>query len=231
MCIGFRAFLDFERPDPELVESYRGIPSANIGDCVRKMTCMFDGIRSFNKKPLVGTAFTVKVPSGDNLVAQMALDYAKPGDIIVVDGAGYTDRALVGGMMLAYAQERNLGGFVVNGAVRDLDDIKNSPLPVFAKAVTPLGPYRDGPGEVNVPVVCGGQVVMPGDILVGDIDGIVVVPRKDAAKLLKDVHKNLEQEQREIKQMLEGTYTEEEHQEIFTGQFLKRGGSLEKSSY
>lgn len=126
MCIGFRAFLDFERPDPELVESYRGIPSANIGDCVRKMTCMFDGIRSFNKKPLVGTAFTVKVPSGDNLVAQMALDYAKPGDIIVVDGAGYTDRALVGGMMLAYAQERNLGGFVVNGAVRDLDDIKNA---------------------------------------------------------------------------------------------------------
>lgn len=192
---------------------------------------MFDGIRSFNKKPLVGTAFTVKVPSGDNLVAQMALDYAKPGDIIVVDGAGYTDRALVGGMMLAYAQERNLGGFVVNGAVRDLDDIKNSPLPVFAKAVTPLGPYRDGPGEVNVPVVCGGQVVMPGDILVGDIDGIVVVPRKDAAKLLNDVHKNLEQEQREIKQMLEGTYTEEEHQEIFTGQFLKRGGSLEKTSY
>ena len=205
MCIGFRAFLDFERPDSELVESYRGIPSANIGDCVRKMTCMFDGIRSFNKKPLVGTAFTVKVPSGDNLVAQMALDYAKPGDIIVVDGAGYTDRALV--------------------------DIKNSPLPVFAKAVTPLGPYRDGPGEVNVPVVCGGQVVMPGDILVGDIDGIVVVPRKDAAKLLNDVHKNLEQEQREIKQMLEGTYTEEEHQEIFTGQFLKRGGSLEKASY
>ena len=117
MCIGFRAFLDFERPDPELVESYRGIPSANIGDCVRKMTCMFDGIRSFNKKPLVGTAFTVKVPSGDNLVAQMALDYAKPGDIIVVDGAGYTDRALVGGMMLAYAQERILGGFVVSGAV------------------------------------------------------------------------------------------------------------------
>ena len=104
------------------------------------MTCMFDGIRSFNKKPLVGTAFTVKVPSGDNLVAQMALDYAKPGDIIVVDGAGYTDRALVGGMMLAYAQERNLGGFVVIGAVRDLDDSKNSPLPVFAKAVTPLGP-------------------------------------------------------------------------------------------
>lgn len=111
---------------------------------------MFGGIHAFNNKPLVGTAFTVKVPSGDNLAAQMALDYAKPGDIIVIDGAGYTDRALVGGMMLAYAEERKLGGFVVNGAVRDIDDIMNSPLPVFAKAATPLGPYRDGPGEVNV---------------------------------------------------------------------------------
>ena len=153
MAIGFRAFIDFQRPDPALIEGYRGIPSANIGDSVLRMNCMFGGIHAFNNKPLVGTAFTVKVPSGDNLVAQMALDYAKPGDIIVIDGAGYTDRALVGGMMLAYAEERKLGGFVVNGAVRDIDDIMNSPLPVFAKAVTPLGPYRDGPGEVNVPVV------------------------------------------------------------------------------
>lgn len=119
MAIGFRAFIDFQRPDPALIEGYRGIPSANIGDSVLRMNCMFGGIHAFNNKPLVGTAFTVKVPSGDNLVAQMALDYAKPGDIIVIDGAGYTD----------------------------------SPLPVFAKAVTPLGPYRDGPGEVNVPVV------------------------------------------------------------------------------
>ena len=93
MPIGFRAFLHFERPDPALIESYRGIPSSNIGDCVRKMNCMFGGIRAFNHKNLLGPAFTVKVPSGDNLVAQAALDYAQPGDIIVIDGAGYTDRA------------------------------------------------------------------------------------------------------------------------------------------
>lgn len=227
MAIGFRTFLDFERPSKHIIEEYRDIPSANIGDCVRKMTCMFDGIRSYNKNNFVGTAFTVKVPSGDNLVAQMALDYAKPGDIIVIDGAGYTDRALVGGMMLAYAQERGLGGFVVNGAVRDLDDIKASPLPVFAKAVTPLGPYRDGPGEVGVPVVCGGQVVMPGDILVGDIDGIVVIPRNDAENLLDKVRENLESEQNEIRDMKNGTYTREQHRTIFTGQYLDKGGSFE----
>ena len=226
MPIGFRAFLEIERPDPELVEAYREIPSSNIGDCVRRMNCMFGGIRAYNRHRVCGTAFTVKVPAGDNLVAQMALDYAQPGDIIVIDGAGYADRALVGGMMLAYAEERGLGGFVVNGAVRDLDDIKNSSLPVFALAATPLGPYRDGPGEINVPVVCGGQVVMPGDILAGDSDGIVVIPRRDAADLLSAVHKNLSMEQDEMRRMKEGTYETENHREIFTGAFLKRGGSF-----
>lgn len=226
MPIGFRAFLEIERPDPQLIEAYRQIPSSNIGDCVKRMNCMFGGIRSYNRLSIVGPAFTVKVPAGDNLVAQMALDYAKPGDVIVIDGAGYADRALVGGMMLAYAEERGLAGFVVNGAVRDLDDIEASPLPVFALAATPLGPYREGPGEINVPVVCGGQVVMPGDILVGDSDGIVVIPRRDAADLLSAVRKNLSMEQDEMRRMKEGTYEQESHREIFTGAFLKRGGSF-----
>ena len=227
MPIGFRAFLDFERPDPALVDAYREIPSSNIGDCVKRMNCMFGGIRSYNALKLVGTAFTVKVPAGDNLVAQMALDYARPGDIIVIDGAGYTDRALVGGMMLAYAEERGLGGFVVNGAVRDLDDIASSPLPVFALAATPLGPYREGPGELNVPVVCGGQVVLPGDLLVGDSDGLVVIPRRDAPALLEAVRQNLAMEQEEIRHMRDGSFGEEQHKEIFTGAFLRRGGSFE----
>jgi RraA family protein len=228
MAIGFRAFLNFERPDPALIEAYRGIPSSNIGDCVKKLNCMFDGIRQFNKKPLVGTAFTVKVPSGDNLMAQVALDYAQPGDIIVIDGAGYENRALVGGMMMAYAETRGIGGFVVNGAIRDLEDIKKSEIPVFAKAVTPLGPYREGPGEIGVPVVCGGQVVMPGDILVGDIDGLVVVPRRDAEELLEAARKNLCGEQDDMCRMKNGDFSLEEHKEIFTGKFLQAGGSFEK---
>ena len=227
MPIGFRAFLDFERPSPGLVAAFEGIPSSNIGDCVKKMNCMFGGIRSWNNKTLLGTAFTVKCPSGDNLAAQMALDYAKPGDIIVVDGAGYTDRAMVGGMMLAYAEMRHLGGFVVNGAVRDLDDIRASRLPVFAKAVTRLGPYREGPGEINVPVCCGGQVVMPGDILVGDNDGVVVIPRLEAEAMLTAARKQLAGEQDDLERMRAGAYEEQEHKETFTGLFLRHGGSIE----
>lgn len=227
MSMGFRAFLNFERPSPELVKAFEGIPSSNIGDCVKKMNCMFGGLRGWNNKVLLGTAFTVKCPSGDNLAAQFALDYAQPGDIIVVDGAGYTDRALVGGMMLAYAEMRGLGGFVVNGAVRDLDDIRASKLPVFAKAVTPLGPYRQGPGEINVPVCCGGQVVMPGDILVGDTDGIVVIPLWDAEAMLEAARHQLAGEQNDLELMRSGAYDVQAHKDTFTGLFLKQGGSIE----
>ena len=227
MPVGFRAFLDFERPSPELVAAFEGIPSSNIGDCVKKMNCMFGGIRSWNNKTLLGTAFTVKCPSGDNLAAQFALDYAQPGDIIVVDGAGYTDRAMVGGMMLAYAEMRRIGGFVVNGAVRDLDDIRASSLPVFAKAVTPLGPYREGPGEINVPVCCGGQVVMPGDILVGDNDGVVVIPRRDAEELLAAARQQLAGEQSDLDLMHAGVYSEQNHRDTFSGLFLGHGGTIE----
>jgi RraA family protein len=228
MAIGFRAFFHIQRPEMKLVEEFRGIPSSNIGDCVKRMNCMFGGIHPFNDKVLLGTAFTVKVPSGDNLAALTALDYAQPGDIIVIDGAGYTDRALVGGMMLAYAEMRGLGGFVVNGAVRDLEDIQNSTLPVFALSATPLGPYREGPGEINVPVVCGGQVVMPGDILVGDVDGIVVIPKNDAENMLEAARNNLAGEQEELRQMKDGTYMVQEHKEHFSQMFLEKGGSFEK---
>lgn len=231
MSIGFRAFTEFERPDMQIVKELGKIPSSNIGDCVRRMYCMFGGIRPFNKHTLAGVAFTVKVPSGDNLVAQMALDYAKEGDIIVVDGAGYLDRALVGGMMLTYAESRKLGGFVVNGAVRDIDDIKSSSLPVFALSATPLGPYREGPGEMNVPVVCGGQVVMAGDILVGDSDGVVVIPRRDAQKVLEMAKENLAKEQEEISKIKKETHFSEVHKKLFVQDFEKHGGKIISESF
>ena len=231
MTIGFRAFLEIERPDKDLIERFRGLPSSNIGDCVRKMNCMFDGLRAYNNKPLLGTAFTVKVPTGDNLVAQVALDYAMEGDIIVIDGSGYTDRALIGGMMLQYAQMRKLGGFVVNGALRDVDDIVNGSIQVFAKGVTPLGPYREGPGEINVPVVCGGQVVLPGDILVGDADGLVVIHPNDAEAILLAAQENLANEQDEIKRMKNGLFTKTEHRKRFENIFLTHGGTFEKNKY
>ena len=181
--IGFRIYKDFKRPSEELVHKFNGIPSSNIGDILLRLSCMRHEIKPFNDLPLLGIAFTVKAPAGDNLVLQKALDLAKPGDIIVVDGEGCKDRSLMGEMMVDYAVRRGIKGFVIDGAVRDANALKNAKIPFYASAVTPQGPYKNGPGEINVPIACGGQVVFPGDILVGDEDGIVVIRPQYAEEL------------------------------------------------
>jgi len=140
-------------------------------------------------KPLLGTAITVKAPLGDNLFFHQALDMAQPGDIIVVDGASGCNRSLAGEIMLRFAAKKGLAGVVVDGCLRDLDGIEMLDMPVYAKGITPQGPWKFGPGEVNVPIACGGQVVFPGDILVGDKDGIVVIRAQDAVAVAEVAQK------------------------------------------
>lgn len=181
--IGFRIFKDFDRPDPELVEKFRGLPSSNIGDMVNRLSCMRSELRPFNDKPLCGVAFTVKAPAGDNMILHKALHMAKPGDILVVDGEGCKDRSLIGEMMMDLMDRRGLAGLVVDGAIRDVDAIPRYNMAVYATSVTPQGPYKNGPGEINVPIACCGQVVFPGDILVGDADGVVVIHPEYAEEL------------------------------------------------
>ena len=181
--IGNRIFTDITRPDQKLVDQFRGLPSSNINDEMNRLYCMHDYIRLLNPaqaKPLLGTAITVKAPIGDNLFFHQALDMAQPGDVIVVDGGSGCNRSLAGEIMLRFACKKGIAGVVVDGCLRDLDGIEKLDMPVYAKGVTPQGPFKFGPGEINVPVACGGQVVFPGDILVGDRDGIVVIRPQDA---------------------------------------------------
>ena len=183
ITIGNRIFTDVVRPDPKIVEMFRGLPSSNINDEMNRLYCMHDYMKLLNPakaKPLLGTAITVKAPIGDNLFFHQALDMAQPGDIIVVDGASGCNRSLAGGIMARFAAKKGLAGWVIDGCLRDLDDIEMLDMPIYAKGITPQGPWKFGPGEVNVPVACGGQVIFPGDILVGDKDGIVVIRRQDA---------------------------------------------------
>ena len=185
--IGNRIFTRVTRPDPELVEKFRGLPSSNINDEMNRLFCMHSYMYLLNPEKavpsMVGTAITVKAPIGDNLFFHQALDMAQPGDIIVVDGATGNNRSLAGEIMLRFAQSKGLAGIVVDGCLRDLDGIQNMTMPVYAAGITPQGPWKFGPGEVNTPISCGGQVVFPGDILVGDRDGIVVIRRQDAAEV------------------------------------------------
>ena len=190
--IGNRIFTEFKRPARELIEAFRDIPSSNINDEMNRLYCMHESIRLINpntSKQLIGSAFTVKVPLGDNLFFHQALDMAQPGDVIVVDGGGYCNRSLAGEIMLKFAQYKGIAGIVVDGCLRDYDALSRMEMPIYCVGITPEGPYKNGPGEIGVPVACGGQVVFPGDILVGDPDGIVVIHKEDAAEMAEFAQK------------------------------------------
>lgn len=203
MNIGKRIFSEVKRPDRSTVELFRDIPSSNINDEMNRMYCMHEYIRLLNPNralQLLGTAITVKAPIGDNLMFHQALDMAQPGDIIVVDGGSGTNRSLAGEIMLRFACQKGLAGIVVDGSLRDLDGIEDLTMPIYAKGITPQGPFKNGPGEINVPIAAGGQVVFPGDILVGDKDGIVVIRAQDAKEVAEEarVKKNKEDKTFEI---------------------------------
>src|SRR5438105_230209 len=154
---------------------------------------------------LAGPAFTVKTAAGDNLLVHRALDTAKAGDVIVVDAGGWLDNAIIGELMMSRARQRGVAGIVIWGAIRDSAEIAAGTYPVYAAGVTHRGPYKNGPGEINVPVVVGGMPVNPGDIIIGDADGLVAVPQEQAERVLASAKSILEKETASMKQIIAGT--------------------------
>ncbi|MFC7686639.1 RraA family protein [Ureibacillus sp. GCM10028918] len=197
--IGMRIYTKFERPEQEIMESFKGIPTSVIADNMNRMYCMNSKIKPINHVPLIGSAFTIKTRPGDNLLVHKAIDLAKEGDILLVDAQGDLTNAIIGELMVLWAKKKGLGGFIIDGAIRDSDSIAKINFPVYAAGISPNGPYKDGPGEINVPVVCGGLVVRPGDIIVGDQDGVVVIQPQDAPVLLTQAKNKLAQEQQTMK--------------------------------
>lgn len=193
MNIGNRVYTEFERTSARVIEMYRGLPASNINDEMNRLYSFHAYMYLLNPEAfdenMVGPALTVKCPAGDNLFFHQALDLAQPGDIVVVDAGGCANRSVAGEIMMRFAYEKGIAGIVVDGYMRDLDGIKKLPMPVYARGITPQGPYKNGPGEINVPVSCGGQVVFPGDVLVGDKDGLVVIRRQDAGKVAEAAQK------------------------------------------
>lgn len=223
LTAGFRIFETIERPSRELIELFRGIPTSNINDNLNRLFCMRSYMRPFNKVPLLGTAVTVKAPMGDNLMIHKAIDIAQPGDILVIDGEGCTERASIGEMMYTLAASKGIAGIVIDGAIRDIDSLSYINMPVYAKAVTPQGPFKNGPGEINVPVSCGGQVVFPGDIIVGDADGIVVVRPEYAIELAEVSSKKHKSEEARLEKQREGFLETERHLNRFNDLLEKIG--------
>jgi regulator of RNase E activity RraA len=147
----------------------------------------------------------VKTAPADNLLVHKAIDMARPGDVVVVDAGGFLDHAVIGELMTARARQRGLAGLVIWGAIRDSAEIGAGMFPVYARGVTHRGPYKNGPGEINVPIVMGGMAVEPGDIVVGDADGIVAVPQAIAERVLASAKAIRDKENAVMQQTLDGT--------------------------
>jgi regulator of RNase E activity RraA len=195
------------RPDPALLERCRALPTSILSDGMQRR----GGITGVHWVPggrwprVAGPALTVATRPGDNLVVHRALDLARPGDVLVVDGGGALDRAVLGEIMARYAVTRGLAALVVDGAVRDVEGLAALPLPVFARGVNHLGPYKDGPGELHGPVHAGGVVVRSGDVVVGDADGLVVLPHERVAEVVAAGEELLAAEEVVFAQIAAGT--------------------------
>ena len=206
MTTGFR-ILNRERAAPvELVQRFAALPVANVSDSMYRMTAAGPELRPMHASGgMAGVALTVKARPGDNLMLHKAIDMAVPGDVIVMDAGGDLTNAVMGELMLAYAVKKGVAGFVLNGAIRDADAFVATNLPTFAAGVTHRGPYKDGPGEINVPVSLGGMVVMPGDIVIGDNDGVLAVPQAESEAILARTEAKQDAETRQMKAIAEGT--------------------------
>ena len=180
MTIGFRILPRTRKVDADAVARFRDLPLANVSDVMSRMAAAGPRLRPMHGGGgLAGPALTVKTRPGDNLLVHKAIDIAEPGDVIVVDAGGDLTNAIIGELMVAHAAKRGLAGFVIDGAIRDSGAIRAGTFPVFAAGVTHRGPYKDGPGEINVTISIGGMIVAPGDLVLGDEDGVLSVPFAD----------------------------------------------------
>ena len=186
----------WERLAPELLDRFAKAPAANIGDVFDRLLVMDGGIRPFTSNTrLVGTALPILTRAGDNLAIHRALDDARPGDVLVINGQGDLSRALLGDLIGEIMVSKGLVGAVIDGAVRDAETLAAQGLVVFARAATPAGPFKNGPGVIGAPVAVGGVVVFPGDLIVTDSDGVVVVPRDRAGWAADQVDRVIEKEE------------------------------------
>ena len=195
-----------KRPDPRLVAEFAKMVTPHLSDSMERLYAGGPQLRPMHREgKLAGPAYTVKTTPGDNLLVHKALDTARPGDVIVVDAGGFGDHAIIGELMMSRAKQRGVAGIVIWGAIRDSAEIGAGTYPVYACAVTHRGPYKNGPGEINVPVMMGGMPVNPGDIIVGDADGLVAIPQEMAERVLASAKAILEKETKSMKEIQAGT--------------------------
>lgn len=187
---------EFTRPSPELVKAASKFQPCILADVQGRRGTMHGRIAALSQDmSCCGPAFTVEVRPGDNLMIHAALAMAREGDVIVVDGKADQTCALMGALMMNQAKAQKLGGVIVDAAIRDVLELRELGFPVFAVGSNPNGPLKVAPGRINHPISCGGVTVHPGDLVVADADGVVVIERADIAKLIPQAEKKVAAEQ------------------------------------
>lgn len=218
---GFR-ILPRKETDAALVELFRGLPASIISDNLNRLTGTWE--LPPRHKPgvaLLGPALTVRVREGDNLMIHKALQLGKPGDVLVVDGAGALERALFGDIMKNVAKMRGFAGIVIDGAIRDAAAYREDSWPCYARGVCHRGPYKDGPGEINVPVSISGMVVSPGDIVVGDDDGVVFITPAEAREVAAASRRKADAEAKTLASIAQRSYDDKWIDEALKAKGLK----------
>ena len=209
MAVGKRIYLKREMPDPEIMAQFKTIPASNTADVMNRSCAMNPRIHlvsSPKEQMMVGPAYTVKCRAGDNLTLHAALNLCGEGDVLVVSNEEDETRALMGEVMMAYLRyTKKIAGIILDGPIRDIDEIGKWDFPVYCTGTTPGGPYKEGPGEINVPISCGGISVNPGDIILADPDGVIVIPRQDAATILEDAKKFQAADEKKLAAAKDGT--------------------------
>jgi regulator of RNase E activity RraA len=205
---GIRKNPSAPQADPAHIAALRELPVAALSDNMHRNIGSV-GLQPYHRpghKTMAGTAVTVKTRGGDNLTPMRAFEFCRPGDVLVIDAGGDLNNAVVGGILSFYAAHVGVVGVVIDGAIRDVAEIRAREFPVYARGVTHRGPYKDGPGEINVPVSVGGMVINPGDIMVGAQDGLMAFARDEAELLIEKARAHLETEAETIRAMKEGRW-------------------------
>ena len=196
---------DFERVSPAIVEKASKFAASILADVAGRRGTVAGRIRPLsNATRIAGPAFTIEVRPGDNLMIHAAMAMAKPGDILVIDGKGDTSVALMGAIMLSACKKLGFGGVVMDAAHRDTEELLALGFPVYSVGANPNGPTKNISGRINWPITCGNTTVNPGDLIIGDADGVVVIEREKAASMLELATKKYDDEQVRLRAIAAG---------------------------
>ncbi len=204
--IGWREHDSAPQASQDTLTALRELAVSLLSDNMARSSGTVGLLAYHQPKPMAGTAVTVRTRAGDNLAIHRAFDFCRPGDVLVIDGGGELTQALMGDIMASFAESIGVQGLVIDGAIRDSGAIRQRYFPVYARGVTHRGPYKSGPGEINVPVTVGGMVVHPGDIVVGDEDGVLAISPADVEAVIEGARKQGAKEAAALESIAQGRF-------------------------